>query len=552
MEHDEKETHLYLNDASVFHFKTQHGEGGIFLSMIRVNHLTFAYEGSFDTIFEDVSFCIDTNWKLGFIGRNGRGKTTFLNLLRGKYPCGGAITSDAAFDYFPFETAAPDACALTAAREVVAPFSAMEEKIRACLDEGDLEGYAAEEERYAALGGYTMDEQIVRETGRLGIAREALDRPFSSLSGGERTKLLIAALFLKKGRFLLIDEPTNHLDAAGRAALGDYLATKKGFILVSHDRAFLDRVVDHILSINRKSIEVQRGNYSSWEENRRRQDQFEWDQNAKLQKDIARLQTAAREKAQWSDRIEQSKIGSHSADRGFVGHQAAKMMKRSKSIERRREAAAAQKEELLQDLEQAQPLKLHPLVCPKNRLVEARDLVIDYGGRPLLGGLHFCVERGQRVALTGKNGCGKSSILSLCRGEAVPFSGTFSLAGGLIISHVAQDVSYLRGDLREFARSEGIDESLFKTILRKLDFTRTQFLKNMEDFSAGQKKKAALAASLARPAHLYLWDEPLNFIDLLSRVQIENLLCAYRPTMLFVEHDAAFVDHVATQVVRIE
>ena len=169
--------------------------------------------------------------------------------------------------------------------------------------------------------------QLVRELSLLRVEEEVLYRSFETLSHGERTKVLLAALFLHENHFLLIDEPTNHLDAAGRRLLGNYLVGKEGFILVSHDRSFLDRCTDHILAINRSDIQVQRGNFSSWWENKRQQDQLELEQNQRLKGEIRRLDQSARQKANWSDQVEKTKIGA--ADKGYVGHKAAKMMKLS-------------------------------------------------------------------------------------------------------------------------------------------------------------------------------------------------------------------------------
>ena len=173
------------------------------------------------------------------------------------------------------------------------------------------------------------------------------------------------------------------------------------------------------------------------------------------------------------------------------------------------------------------------------------------------------------IALCGKNGCGKSSILKLICGRVkqepkdgicssdsltnfnIPHTGNFQTASGLKISYVSQDTAFLNGDLSDYAREHEIDESLFKAILRKLDFSRVQFEKNMSDFSAGQKKKVLIARSLCEKSHLYIWDEPLNFIDVFSRMQIEELLLTYKPTMIFVEHDSVFSKAIATGVVEL-
>ena len=227
------------------------------------------------------------------------------------------------------------------------------------------------------------------------------------------------------------------------------------------------------------------------------------------------------------------------------------MQQRRKNLERRQQNAIEEKSALLKNLETNQPLKLHPLTHHARQLALLRDLTICYGSAPVCSGVCFQVEQGERIALCGPNGSGKSSILKLLCGQDIPHTGTLELASGLVISYVPQDASGLRGSLRDYAARCGIDETLFKTILRKLGFERVQFEKDMSDYSAGQKKKVLLARSMCQSAHLYIWDEPLNYVDVLSRIQIEELLTAFRPTLLFVEHDRMFDDRIATKLVEL-
>lgn len=488
------------------------------MSQIKVSGLTFSYDGSPETIFDHVSCSLDTDWKLGFVGRNGRGKTTFLKLLMGEYPYQGNISSPVEYDYFPFGV--PD-------------------------DADDTLSVLGR------VSGGAEEWRLKRELSLLFVGEDALSRPFCTLSSGERTKALLAALFVKEDRFLLIDEPTNHLDVEGRALVADYLAGKRGFLLVSHDRAFLNSCVDHILAINKSGFEVLRGNFSVWQRERDRREAFERGENEKLQADIRRLSQAARRTSNWSDEVEATKIGAGTPDRGYVGHKSAKMMKRAKAIDARRQNAIEEKEGLLKDVEYNSPLVLRPLTHHAKRLVEVRGLCVRYGEREVFDGLNFTVEQGECVALTGRNGSGKSSVVKLIGGEDIPHGGGLTLASGLIVSYVPQDTSFLEGNLLAFARHSNIDVSLFLTILRKLDFLRAHFEQDMRTYSMGQRKKVLIARSLCERAHLYLWDEPLNYIDVLSRIQIEDLLKAYKPTMLFVEHDRAFSDAVATKTIRL-
>lgn len=492
------------------------------MSLIHVSNLTFAYDGSYDNIFENVSFQIDTNWKLGFTGRNGRGKTTFLNLLLGKYEYSGSISADVCFDYFPFQ---------------------VQDKEKQTLD--IVEDIAPD---------YVLWE-LMRELSLLKISDEVLYRPFKSLSNGEQTKVMLAALFLKENNFLLIDEPTNHLDMEARTLVSNYLNGKSGFILVSHDRAFLDNCVDHILSINKTNIEIQKGNFSAWWENKQRQDHFELAENEKLHKDIKRLSEAAKRTSEWSHEVEKTKNGTRNSgskvDKGYIGHKAEKMMKRSKSMEQRQQSAIEEKSRLLKNVESSDSLKISQLDYHKTQLCELEKISIYYGEKQVCGEVSLTIEKGDRIALTGQNGSGKSSIIKLINGEDISYIGTFRKGSQLKISYVSQDTSHLQGDLSDYAQTHGIDESLFKAILRKLDFSREQFGKNMADFSGGQKKKVLIAKSLCERVHLLIWDEPLNFIDVISRMQIEELLLEYEPTILFVEHDQAFCRKIATKLVRL-
>lgn len=508
------------------------------MAQISVNNLTFCYDGSFDNIFENVLFSIDTDWRLGFIGRNGKGKTTFLNLLLGKYSYRGTISSSAVFDYFPYQ-----------------------------LTEVQMQLSAADFMEEIKVGCEVW--RVICELEQLGESAEILYRPFWTLSPGERTKILLAVLFSGENDFLLIDEPTNHLDQTAREIVKQYLSSKKGFILVSHDRDLLDACIDHVLVLNRQTIEVQSGNFSSWWENKRRKDQFVKAENEKHLKEIKKLRRAAAQTSQWADKNERTKIGfdpvkEHDrciATRAFIGAKTKKMQSRVKQMQQRLNREMEEKEGLLVDLEEMVDLKIMPVSHHKETIVNIRDYNVQYtdAKEAILKNLTFTISQGQRIALHGENGCGKSTLIKMILQKAgvidihmpVIEKGVCETAAGLIISYVNQDTSSLKGGISEFCREQNLDQSLFYAMLRKLDFERVQFSKNIEDYSEGQKKKVLLAASLLTPAHLYIWDEPLNYIDVFSRMQIEKLLLKYKPTMLFVEHDIRFREKIATDIIKL-
>lgn len=491
------------------------------MGLLEVKNLSFKYDNQIEPVFNSVSFQIDTNWKIGLIGRNGRGKTTLLDLLMSNYEYQGYITPNYLFDYFPYSIKNEDVLTHQVVEEV--------------------------------LGEYEL-WQVEKELSLLDVEIDILDQLFSTLSKGQQTKVLLAILFLKPHDFILIDEPTNHLDYHGRVLLSKYLRHKRSFILVSHDREFLDNCIDHVLAINRDNIEIIKGNFELWYSLKMNQDQLELQKNEQLKKDIVRMKKAASQNEDWSHKVEATKnekVSGLRPDKGFIGHKAAKMMQRSKNIERRYNKALDEKKGLLKNIEVVEKLKLFPLKYPKKLLCHFDNVTIRYDNKIIVENLSFDINQGERINLVGKNGSGKTSIIKIIMKENNNYSGKVNVGNNLKIAYLSQDDSHLKGSLDDYANSFNIDLSLFKAILRKLDFSRELFVQDISTYSKGQKKKVMLAATLCQEAHLFILDEPLNYLDIFTRIQVQELLIDFKPTVLFVEHDKMFCDQIKTKTIEL-
>lgn len=485
------------------------------MAQIDIRNLTFAYPGNPENVFENFCLHFDTSWRLGLIGRNGRGKTTLLRLLGGTLKGSGSISAPAGIASFP-------------------PVIADEGRSVHCVMESLCPGLEL--------------WQAECELDRIGVSVEPSKAAFASLSPGEKTKVLLAAQFMAQPDYMLIDEPTNHLDRSGRQSLAAYLATRKGFLVVSHDREFLDGCTDHTVALNRSGMDVRRGSFSSWQADFETRQASELERNNSLKREIVRLGQSASRSEQWARQRECTK--SAGLDSGYAGHKAAKLMKRAKAAEKRREQAVEEKRSLLHDMERADLLRMFPLAPPQELVLSCSHVRPAYPGLPFAAAT-FDLRRGDRVVLEGGNGTGKTSLLRLIAGEDVPCEGSVRKNGGLRISWLGQDTASGRGTLDDIAGARGLDRTQLLTMLHQLGFPRSHFGRRLETLSEGQRKKVLLAASLCERAHLYIWDEPLNYLDLYVRLQLEELIVRVQPTLLMVEHDAAFVRAVATKRVQL-
>ncbi|GAA3626652.1 ATP-binding cassette domain-containing protein [Lactobacillus hamsteri] len=494
------------------------------MSNIKITNLSFRYDDASSNIFDNLNLNLDSSWKLGLVGRNGRGKTTFLNLLRNKLHGLGQIQTKLSFSYFPVEINDPENITL-----------------------------------YELQGQVDFEQwELERELNLMHADPNLLWQPFDTLSGGEQTKVLLALSFTNKDSFPLIDEPTNHLDEDARRHIAEYLQKHdNGYIVVSHDRDFLNQVTDHILAIENTEIHLYQGSYAAYEDTKSKRDEFNREKNAKLKSEISTLNQSRVRIQGFSNKSESKKNAKNhkktelipDLDKGFLGHKAAKIMKRSKNVERRMDKAINNKKGLMTNIENAPDLSINFQPNYHHTLLETQHLNLKIQDKQLFKDLNLVIKNHGVISLEGKNGSGKTTFLKLLLGQAqeASYQGKYALTTGLQISYLPQDFTEYTGTLKEFAKNQKISYEELLNNLKKMGFPRDSFSTKIEEMSMGQQKRVALAKSLVEPADLYLWDEPANYLDVFNQDQLIKLLRNVKPAMLLVEHDKYFIEQVADQ-----
>ncbi len=516
-----------------------------------MDNITFYYDGALKPIFKDVTVSIDPAWRLGIVGRNGIGKSTFLSIVSGELePQRGTVKLPEYVSVFPVNIENPDRCVRDIIKSLIGPFREIEESLAQLAGKTDacsLHRYGELAEAYAFYRGYEIDALIEKEITQLYLEFELLDRPYMELSGGERTKIQLAALFLRPQHYLLIDEPTNHLDIIGRAEVADYLRRKRGFALVSHDQAFVDECCNHIMEINKAGVSIEKGNYSSWALNKRQFESFELNKKEKLAKEIVQLERASKQARGYSSAKEKEKRGSY--DKGFVGARAARLMKRAKNIESRREQKIDAVKSLLQTYEPIRSLEIKQEDLLVHNYMRLHEVDFSYPGNLILEDITFDIEKGDRIWIRGGNGSGKTTLLRILSGELIPTSGFVHKAIDLKISTAYQEMPVVRGMVSDYLKACGTSITGFVRMLDYFNMGIEYLDRRIETLSEGERKKLDIARAFSSSAPLYIWDEPLNYMDYHFRVQLEEAVLKYRPTVIFVEHDRSFAEKIATKII---
>ncbi len=528
--------------------------------MLSAHRLTKSY--GLHTVLQDITFSISANDRLGLIGPNGCGKTTLMRILTGQeQPDSGTVAHTRSnlrigylpqgFDLDPTLTLT-EACVPAPARD---PESALVE-LSAALAENpsDKNLQSQYDDALDQLSAFDLQPESVLAP--LGLADLAPDHRVGELSGGQKTRLLLARLLLQSPHLLLLDEPTNHLDIAMLEWLEDWLVRFAGAILIiSHDRAFLDNTVSSILELDPSThgLRLYPGNYSNYIEQKLSEQEHQLQTYNDQQAEIRRMRQDIVRTKQQSLNVELTTTSRQPGVRRYAKKVAKKALSREKKLERFLES-----DELVERPRPSWQIKLDfaaPDHVSRDVLV-TENLSIGYPSHePLLTGLRMQIRGGERIALTGPNGCGKTTLLRTIAGKLEPAAGSVRLGPSVKLGYMTQEQERLELSKSplEIIQSAGIfNQTEARHFLHFYLFSGDDPLRPCGEMSYGERSRLELALLVAQGCTFLLLDEPINHLDIPSRARFEQALSRFAGTVLAVVHDRYFIQRFATDVWKVE
>ena len=493
-------------------------------------------------VFENIDFTVNENERIALVGRNGSGKTTLLKVLTGEVELSSGqfikanktvisyleqnalINSDQTIREF-FDSV------FSNIKDIERQMEEVSKQLETDHNDKLIEKYSSLEEEYKYIGGYTYHGEMLSVLNGFGFKEEDLDRPISSFSGGEKTKIAFAGLLLSKPDLLLLDEPTNHLDLSTIEWLENYLSKyKKAMVIVSHDRTFLDRTVNVVYELEYGSIKRYAGNYSSFTEQKKNDLIRQEAAYKRQQKDIKRLE----------ELIEKFR---YKKNKAAFAQSKIKYLERMEKIEDPKKADT-----------KAFKAKFVCGVRGGKNVLSLDHFKVGYD-RPLAE-VTLEIHKGDRICVMGDNGTGKSTLLKTIIGEVKPLDGYMMFGHQIEVGYFDQNLANFHSGntVLEELWNEYPDLDMYKirSILGAFLFSADEVFKEVNVLSGGEKVRLSLAKLMMKKANFLILDEPTNHLDIVSKEALENALSEYDGTILFVSHDRYFIKKIATSCLVID
>ena len=512
--------------------------------MISIDNLSVSFGGW--TLFDQISFLINPKDRIGLVGRNGAGKTTILKLIAGlQQPTSGAVTrnADCSIGYLPQQMQVADTTSLIeetakAFEEVLAIEREIESLTREIAERTDYESEEYEKllhrlndanDRYHILGGDTRDADIEKTLLGLGFRREEFSKPTSTFSGGWRMRIELAKLLLRRPSIFLLDEPTNHLDIESIQWLEEYLKNYNGAVLlISHDRAFLDNVTNRTIELSLGKIYDYKVPYSQFVQlraERRAQQMAAYQNQQRLIEKSEEFIEKFRYKPTKSNQV-QSRI---------------KQLDKLERIEVEEEDLATLN------------IKFPPAPRSGQIVADVKEVGKSFGAHRVFGGAEFVINKGDKIALVGRNGEGKTTFARMLIGELEPTEGTIKIGANVSVGYYAQNQDDLmNGDFTVYDTLDRVAVGDIRTRLRDILgaflFRGEDIEKKVKVLSGGERSRLAMARMMLEPHNLLVLDEPTNHMDMRSKDILKEALRKFDGTIVVVSHDREFLDGIVDKV----
>lgn len=517
------------------------------MSLLTIENITKSYFHR--TVLDHVSLRIQEGDRLGFIGSNGAGKTTLFKIISGQEKAEQGqiikpgnviigylsqhIDDSSGMEFNPLRNKELE--------ELEHQIHKLETQMGLFDDHQSIEyrtittNYAALTAKFESLDGYSYERNMKETLQGLGLVQDALSRPLSSLSGGEKMRVALARILLIRPDILLLDEPTNHLDVNAMEWLEDYLSRFKGaMILISHDRYFLDKVTNQTAELDGGKLSIRPGNYTKYMNQKEIELDFAKKELIRIEKELER-----------QTQVKQTML-SH---RNMSGYHA-----REKVVAKLSDELFQAKSNTNHSLSKKMNFKLLPkeqIGDPKRVLIEADQLSKAFDGHLIFSDVSFQLRACDKAILVGPNGCGKSTLLSLILGKISDFEGTVRLCSQFRYAHMGQHVLFENEDktpLEElFSRTE-CSEGQARSILARFGFLDVDCFKKIHVLSGGERSRLYLACLLQEMPDVLFLDEPTNHLDIPSREILENALSDFKGAIFAVSHDRYFIDKCAQKI----
>ena len=538
--------------------------------MLHVSKISKSY--GVDTVLSDVSFVVNKGERAGLVGPNGCGKTTLLHIIAGLEQTDGGnvrfnppgLSVGYLMQALKFEQGETVSAVLARATAEHGQAQADMQRLAELMTDAQgtsrlstlTDAYAEAEAHFEATGGYELEAQIEAVLTGLGLAEVPRQLPVDRLSGGQKTRLGLAGLLIQQPHLLLLDEPTNHLDIDALAWLEGWLRNYDGAALVvSHDRTFLDATTTRTLAIDATTHTLRDfpGNYTAYAEARSREIEKQWQAYGDQQQEVARLQSAAR-RLRGLARFKRGGKGD-SGDkfaRGFFADQSVRTVGRAKQIERRIKR-------LLTEEQVDKPARHWQMKVAfanddggARQVLRLENIAMAFEGRPLFSNVTLTLTHGQRIALVGPNGHGKTTLLRIIAGELSPTAGLVRLGAGVKLGYAAQEQEILDPDSTPYDTVRAVAGTMSQTDVRNFLhfflFAGDDVFVKVGNLSFGERARLMLAMLVAQGCNFLLLDEPVNHLDIPSRERFEDTLNQFPGAVLAVVHDRAFIRRVATGI----